>query len=73
MPQVDIVTKQGKNALMLAAQYGRDEICEYLIEKGSKVDQQDSDGQTALFAAVQAAKDPIFVRKLPVLLNCCLD
>ncbi|CAE7908832.1 kank2, partial [Symbiodinium necroappetens] len=51
---VDQVTKQGKTALLLAAQFGRQEICKFLISKGAKVEHQDEDGQTALFCAVQA-------------------
>jgi len=50
----DLSTKLGKTALLLAAQFGKEEVCKLLIQHGAKVDMQDLDGQTALFGAVQA-------------------
>jgi len=46
---------RGNAMLRLAAQFGRDEVCQYLISKGAKPDHQDADGKTGLFAAVQAS------------------
>lgn len=51
---MNLETKLKKTTLLLAAQFGREEICKFLIAQQAKVDQQDSEGQTALFGAAQS-------------------
>ncbi|KAF4661709.1 hypothetical protein FOL47_006565 [Perkinsus chesapeaki] len=51
--KLDVQTRTGKNVLILAATFGRFEICQYLIQECSmKVDTQDNEGFNALSAAV---------------------
>jgi len=48
------ITRLGFTSLLFAAMFGRDEICQFLIEKQAGVDHQDVEGKTALFGAVEA-------------------
>ena len=48
---VNMPTKEGMTALMLAASVGNTEMVEILLEAGADVELQDEDGTTALMAA----------------------
>ena len=51
--QLDIVTKSGKTALMLACKFGRYHVAELLCDTmKDSIDQKDEDGQTALFDTI---------------------
>ncbi|CAK0800614.1 unnamed protein product [Prorocentrum cordatum] len=55
--KVDLVSRTGKTALLLAAQFGREEICKLLMQGRRRCGvetAQDAEGTTALFGAVQA-------------------
>merc|ERR1712130_370255 len=51
---IELATKKGKTALLLAALFGREEICKYLFAVNAKIDARDDEKQTALFGAVYA-------------------
>lgn len=48
---VDGSSLGGKTALMFAAEYGKVQVCQYLIEKGAKVNKRQNDGNTPLIWA----------------------
>jgi ankyrin repeat protein len=50
---VDIRGNEGNTALIFAARYGRNEICELLITKGCNLDLKNYDDETALMWAAK--------------------
>ncbi|MHB8260976.1 MAG: ankyrin repeat domain-containing protein [Bacteroidia bacterium] len=48
---VDGFSLAGKTALMFAAQFGYPQVCQYLLEKGAKVNKKTNDGMTAIIWA----------------------
>jgi hypothetical protein len=53
--------KDGFTALMFAAAYGHEGVCDLLITRGCKLDMQDKDGFTALMWAAEDGHIPIMI------------
>lgn len=50
---MDLKTKSGDTPLMMAIEFGRLEIFEYLVHRGAHLEEVDTSGYTALWRAVK--------------------
>ena len=56
---MNMQTREGKSALMLASSNGHCDVIKLLLEKGAKVNLQDSNGQTSLIYASMCGKTEV--------------
>jgi len=66
--KTDLLTKQGKTALMLAARFGHHDVLEFLLKKSTpaSLGAQDEEGKNALFHAVPLGDEDLCEKLLSV-------